>query len=388
MNLKLDIILLLTLSIAPQLLISQNIPYQGTPYIENFNPNSQNTRGQILTIAQDQRGIMYFGGKNGLYEFDGASWRNYPISNKTSIKSLAIDSLGIIYAGGNNDFGVFMPNATGSLEYHSLYLPAPKGAPFFQSIMKTFITDQGVYFISKKRIFRYKNNSIEVIHVNLQAPCAFFVNGTIYVKDLAKGLCKIDETQIIPLEGCEEFNALTKSYFFINSYSDNELLFSLIKENLFFTYNTVSHVLKPFTISDDTKRYLEENFQFTSTQTARGDFAIGTAKGGILLMNKKGETIRIINTNRGLSTNLIYSVFSDAEDNLWASSFKGVSRIDISHPAIFYNKNQGLESNVVCSKYHNNTQYIGTNTNFYYLPEHNFSVSNDNHVIKRIKPPP
>ena len=53
---------------------AQDLMNAGAPYIENFDPNSNQGTKYIWCIDQDQRGIMYFGDRNGLIEFDGSNW--------------------------------------------------------------------------------------------------------------------------------------------------------------------------------------------------------------------------------------------------------------------------------------------------------------------------
>ena len=51
---------------------------------------------------------------NGLLVFDGATWRNYPLPNKTIVRSLAMGEEGRIYVGGQGEFGYFAPDKTAS----------------------------------------------------------------------------------------------------------------------------------------------------------------------------------------------------------------------------------------------------------------------------------
>ncbi|WP_430932781.1 ATP-binding protein [Saccharicrinis sp. 156] len=387
MSVKLKLLLLLVLSLTPISIQSQAIDYHGSPYLQNYNPSVNNSYSQLWDIDQDQRGIMYFGGTEGLFEFDGTNWRHYPMPKHSIVRSLAVDSLGTVFIGGNNDFGFFKPNQIGTLKYHSLTHLVPNDAPYFQSIWRIYTSEQGVYFFSRKRIFRYINNTIEVIPVNLQLPCAYLINGDIFIKDRTNGLARIDGNQIVLLKNCEELSTIEQGYFFINSFSDTELLISFSKTNHFYKYNLNTQTLTNHHIPEATRKYLAENYQFSTADLENGTIAIGTSRGGVIIINKQGEIVELINSNRGLSTDLVSSVFLDSEKNLWSTSRKGISRIDISYPANFYYKKQGLEANVVCSKFHNGTQYIGTDIKFYYLPPYQLKLSNDNHVVKSIAKP-
>src|SRR5687767_3193273 len=83
----------------------------GSQSIINYLPREYGANGQNWAIAQDNRGIMYFGNELGLLEFDGITWRLYQVSNKSVIRSLAYDDDdGKLYAGASGDLGYFFPD--------------------------------------------------------------------------------------------------------------------------------------------------------------------------------------------------------------------------------------------------------------------------------------
>ena len=45
--------------------------------MSDYNAGIQN-----WAIAQDERGVMYFGNNSGLLEFDGSAWRLYELPTK------------------------------------------------------------------------------------------------------------------------------------------------------------------------------------------------------------------------------------------------------------------------------------------------------------------
>lgn len=58
------------------LLQASPIPF--SPIVRNYSVSDYNAGIQNWAIAQDERGVMYFGNNSGLLEFDGSAWRlNY-----------------------------------------------------------------------------------------------------------------------------------------------------------------------------------------------------------------------------------------------------------------------------------------------------------------------
>ncbi len=364
---------------------AQTINYQGAPHIQNFDPNNDTGSKYIWAVCQDKRGVLFFGDGEGVIEYDGTSWRRHPVPNKSTVKSLATDSTGIIYVGGNNDFGYLKPDSIGSLKYHSLNHLVPNNTPYYRSVWKIYITEQGVYYICYNKIFRLVNDTIEVISVDLMPPCADFANGTIYVMDKTLGLATIDGNQLIPLPNYDVEHLRINGYFFVNSLSADEVLMSNSRASYFQKYNTSTHQLSRINLPKQTELFLKENFGFHVLNLNNGTKAISTSKGGIAILNENFEIIRIINEERGLISNSVYSLFLDMDKNLWAIHVKGVSRIDLSYPAQFYGKRQGIEKEVTASTVHNGIQYIGTEEKCFYLPPYQFSLKDDNHKAIHIK---
>jgi len=94
---------------------------RGLPFIRNFTPEEYDASDQNWVAVQDHRGIMYFGNNDrGVLEYDGKTWRQIPVPNNASVRSLATDSTGRVYVGITGDFGYLSPTPSGKLEYKSL----------------------------------------------------------------------------------------------------------------------------------------------------------------------------------------------------------------------------------------------------------------------------
>src|SRR5271156_3380746 len=92
----------------------------GIPDIIHYSRDVYNAGTQNRGIVQDRNGVMYFANYLGLLSFDGNYWKNYPLPNKTVVRSVAIGKDNRIYAGGQDDFGYFSPDSSGRLVYTSL----------------------------------------------------------------------------------------------------------------------------------------------------------------------------------------------------------------------------------------------------------------------------
>lgn len=154
-------------------LYSQWIAGIGAPLIKHYSPNEIFRSPQVSCGLQDKRGVIYFGANSGVLEFDGTSWKRYINSNRSVIRSMALDSLGTLYVGGVNEFGYLKPNPVGELEYFSISQLLPEKERDFQNVWNIHCTEQGIYFMSPKTVFRFYKNAITKIKADLAGFCSF-----------------------------------------------------------------------------------------------------------------------------------------------------------------------------------------------------------------------
>src|SRR5579871_6084965 len=76
----------------------------GLFFVQSWPAKTYGASPQNWAIAQDRRGVMYFGNTDGLLEYDGVSWRKIKIPNGSAVRSLAVDGNGTIFVGAQRDF--------------------------------------------------------------------------------------------------------------------------------------------------------------------------------------------------------------------------------------------------------------------------------------------
>jgi len=134
----------------------------GLPLAQGHSYKEFNSQGQIWTINQDRRGLMYIGVSGGdLIEYDGVTWRKISTGSDT-VRSLAFDEAGRLWLGCNGTFGYVEPNTKGSLHFVSLLDKVPENERQFTDVWQTLVTPQGVFFRSYEKLFRWSDNTIHV----------------------------------------------------------------------------------------------------------------------------------------------------------------------------------------------------------------------------------
>src|SRR5579863_6384589 len=120
-------------------------PETGSYVFRHYLPKDYGASPENWAVAQDRRGILYFGNDDGVLEFDGTSWRLIRVANGSWVRSLAVDSRGTVYVGGKGDFGLLQPDRTGTMSFVSLLDKIPAADRQFSDVWRVLPAPDGVY---------------------------------------------------------------------------------------------------------------------------------------------------------------------------------------------------------------------------------------------------
>ena len=161
----------------------------GVPDVRNYKRNEYKGGTQNWNIGQDKNGNLYFANNNGLLQFDGSSWRKYPLPNLTSVRCLKIDDSGKIYVGGYNEFGYFQPDSKGKLIYTSLAKKVDsKKIKIIDFIWKIHSLNNQIIFQSFARAYLFKDGKLSILKAPKRFQFSFVVNNKLYFQDVEKGI--------------------------------------------------------------------------------------------------------------------------------------------------------------------------------------------------------
>ncbi|HCT70191.1 MAG TPA: hypothetical protein DF409_03190, partial [Bacteroidales bacterium] len=158
----------------------------GLPFINNYNKNTYKASNQNWSIAQNDKGFLYFGNNDGLLEFDGSYWELYPLPKRTILRSILAKG-DTIFAGAFEEIGYFVPGGDGKMHFNSLVHLIPEYFRAFDEIWKIHNTSSGIVFQSFRFLFVFNNHQIKVIEPFSTFTQSFLVNGNAYIIDRKKG---------------------------------------------------------------------------------------------------------------------------------------------------------------------------------------------------------
>jgi DNA-binding CsgD family transcriptional regulator len=334
----------------------------GIPDIVNYPRDVYNAGTQNRGIVQDRNGILYFANYQGLLSFDGNSWKNYPLPNKTVVRSVALGKDNRIYAGGQDDFGYFSPDKAGKLVYTSLKSLLSEKNHSFSDIW--FIVPYGndIFFMSREAIFQLNNKMITVYPAATEWRFLGASNNQLIAQDGKNGLLLFNDGLWTPFvkESALPANYLATCFFPFGR--DSSFLGTVNTGFYILTNNTIT----PFRFAGSNP-FTNERI-LTAIAVNKDWLAIGTNLDGIYIVNKRGETIQNLSRKEGLQNNNILMLFLDRNKNLWMGLDNGIDFVAYNNAIkhIYPEKlNEGLG---YCSMIFNKELFVGTSNGLYSLP--------------------
>lgn len=314
---------------------------QGTPFIRNYPPTEYGESSGNWAIAQDKRGMMYFGNANGILEYDGTTWRMILVSNNSLVRSIAIDSSGIVYVGAVGEFGYLAPNEKGFMAYHSLVDKLPKEERDFADVWKTYVTPEGVYFQTFTKLIRIKNNTVRIWKPENAFHFSFYVRNKFYINERGIGLKELNNDELSLVKKGSEFSGLR--IYSMLPYPGESILIATREKGLYLMRTTADKTDSALTyINANSNEHLINNQVYGGVSLKNGKFAFATLLNGILITDLRGHLVQILNKKNGLQDDIVKYVALDNQNDLWAALGRGISHIEISSPLIAINEAQGL----------------------------------------------
>ncbi len=363
----------------------------GAPIINNYEPEQYKASSQNWVAVQDRRGIMYFGNANGILEFDGQRWQLIPTQANATIRALTCVADGTIYYGSLGDLGYLTVLPGGKVSAVSLRNAIPEAERSFNDVWQVESTVDGIYFLTRSRIFRFYGGRITVLPGKFAPSQACVLDGTLFYADLEKGVCMVNGDHVEPIS--QLAGVYNKKRITLASFGHHQLLvgrvtgdFLRIDLSAFWDKTSQRYAITRPAPKDMIQAFPSELDTFLTESSASlyklvplgsNTFAISTVKSGIITFDRAGKIIRAINKNGGLLDNTVLGLLLDRSNNLWAVSNMGISHIELSGPQSVFGARNGINgvSNSAC--FHNDRLYVGTFQNLLVQVPFRYTLKDD-----------
>jgi ligand-binding sensor domain-containing protein/DNA-binding CsgD family transcriptional regulator len=343
----------------------------GLPEIRNFKRTDYKGGTQNWNIDQDKNGNLYFANNNGLFQFDGSTWRKFTLPNSPDTRCLKIDPSGKIFIGGYSEFGYYKTNSKGKLEYISLSKLVNK-KKIIDFIWKIHLFKNEVIFQSFARIYIYKNNKLTIVEAPNRFQFSFQVKNHLYLQDISAGIVEYNNGKLYPLKDTKIFN--NTEIWGMFPLPENKLLVATLNKGLF-VYNNEKTI--PWDTEANT--FIKKNSSLGGVTIKNKFIALNSVLNGIIICDNNGKIIQHINHKKGLQNNTVLTSFLDKKNNLWLGLDNGIAFINENSPFTYFGFSYDI-STVYASVIHNGNLYVATNQGVFYhtwktpFREDNFSL--------------
>ena len=334
----------------------------GLPFpSEHFAPPEYRQYPQNWSVTQDDRGIVYAANNDGILEYDGESWRLIPTPATKIVRSLTTAPDGTVYAGTVGDFGVLRPDSIGVMQYVSLFDRIPEVDQDFKDVWSTHATSDGVYFQSNERLFRWDGTDITVWESEQGFHTAFEVRDELYVRDFQDGLLKVEDDSLHIVPGGEQF--ADAPVLAMVPLPDNRILIGTSKDGLYL-YDGQSAT--PF--ATEAQPFLDEYELYHGCALPNGQVALATIGGGVLIIDQRGNLVRVLGPSAELPDGVVHHVYSDTDGGLWmAFNNSGLARAEVASPLSKFDERLGLEGLIYRVMRHQGRLYAATGSGLFVL---------------------
>jgi len=351
---------------------AQSESEKGLPFITNYLPKDYKSATQNWSVIEADNGMMYFGNGSGVMEYDGVKWRLINLGGTNTSRALDKDKKGRIYYGTSSDFGYLAPDSMGLNKARSLLKYIPVSDRTFNDIWTIYVTEEGVYFQAREKIFRLKQTGeganetwqLKTWNPESKFMYAFFVDGNYYVHQQNKGLYKLqaDTLQLIP--GSEFLGAdrmqIMLPYASSHPGSDKQYLLGQFNNGIFIYNGKTFSKLK--TESDI---FTQAGILYKAIQLKDSTYALSFSGKGVAIMNSDGKILQHINRAAGLQNESVYGLNTDHKGNLWLALDNGISKVETASPFSFFSNESGINTTTLSVTRFENDLYLGTSNGLF-----------------------
>lgn len=341
------------------LLLGRLTPYAQTlsPHITTYTPKAYGTlkAPEVWSIAQDDKGLLYFGMANEIAVFDGVNWSFIPIEKGLNITSLCFHQ-GKLYYGGAGQFGVVDFDEKGKLIGRAL---SKEFEGTFTNVWKCYGKENAVYFQSFQGLFVHENGNTRLIKGENDFHLSFINQGEIYLREKKKGIHRLNGHQLEWIPGSEAF--ANEGVCAVLPGSNNSTIFVSFEIGIWqldATGKLVPHCA-------DSCLNTKSLGIYGGVRLQKGGYALNSIHSGIIFTDDDFNIVGQLKSEVGLPSDEVKTIFEDRNGKLWIGTGYGIACIEVREPMHFFDQRHGIVGNVQSINFFNNHYLIGTSVGLF-----------------------
>jgi diguanylate cyclase (GGDEF)-like protein len=312
---------------------------RGFPVITVYPAEVHLAGPQNFDIAQDSRGILYFGNLHGLVSFDGAWWRLRKLPDEQVALTVAADDRGTVALGLVNDFGILTSgNEKGESDYRSLRSLVPKERQDFGDVFSICTTGSGFLFLTERGLMLWEGKTIRVGPEldAAESPRDCLEQGDSVLLRGPKGVQRFHPRtfEIEPTTLDDRVTVLVE-------WDDRRAIAAVRDGGLVMIEGLQS---QPF--SPQASEWLKGKLASGGALLPDGRLVITTQQNGLIVIDRNGEIEQVIGADAGLPDSTINEAMVDREGALWLAMEGPIARIDMAAPVTLFDVRRGVRGSV------------------------------------------
>ncbi|TVR12704.1 MAG: hypothetical protein EA391_14915 [Balneolaceae bacterium] len=325
----------------------------GAAQIQVYDPDSHGFFRQNWSALQDSSGILYFGNSDGIVQFNGTRWSSTHVPSGNAAFSL-IRYNDTIHWAGNGDFGYLAPDSLNVFTPVSLLSGPDKQDQPVSLVWQMLVHDGKLYHKTGNNLVVWDGEEISFIDIGSAVWWIFSFLGQLYLQTPAgdHGLYIFNDGELIPVPGSELYE--NDAIYSAIPLGEQILLISRGEGVVWFD----GYSFEP--ADTDGSRYLSEHNVYRGIKISDEKLAFATLNGGVLVTDNRGNMMHTFTEADGLPTNIVYNVYADAEQNIWAATDNGIVSIPLNTPARKFDERSGIAGIIMFIQYYQNRLFIGT----------------------------
>jgi diguanylate cyclase (GGDEF)-like protein len=307
---------------------------RGVPLISVFPPEIHKAGPQTFDVAQDSRGILYFGNLHGLVTYDGAWWNLMKLPEEQVAFSVAADDRAGVALGLINDFGILTSDANGAAQYRSLVPLLPKAQREVGEVRGVCAMRGGFLFLGERTVVAWNGTTARVVN---DAPVETAPHG-----------CTPDGDGVLlrGADGLQRFDPRTNRVTrvaFAGERVDVVLrsgttLVAAVRERGLFTVG--DRTIAPW--SPTASQWMHGKVLTSGCVLRDGRIVLASRQNGVAVVRASGELEQVIEEGAGLPDAVITQAHVDHEGSLWLTMSGPIVRIDLASPVTLFDARRGV----------------------------------------------
>ena len=307
---------------------------RGFPLITVYPAEVHKAGPQTFDIAQDPRGVLYFGNLHGLLTYDGAWWRLMTLPNDQVALAVASNPQGRIALGLVNDFGYLDTDANGTRSYRSLLPMLPAAARDIGDVRSICTNSAGFVYVAEKQLIAWQNGKVASTpqpDPELAARGCYSDGANVWLRG-PQGLQHFDPATMRISPG-----GITAHVEFVLERPDHKLVAAVRDQGLMLIDGDVATPFAP-----KPSEWLKGKVVTGGALLRDGRIVFTTRQYGLIVIDTGGETEQIIEEGAGLPDAILTEARVDREGSLWLAMEGPIVRIDLASPVSVFDRRRGL----------------------------------------------